>query len=102
MSKREYIQSLENVILERHACKSAWVESVPVVDVFRGQTIWNGSVEVFRVSGHDKAKIAYAWIEHEEQAEARARVETVLQIRPVDSPLSAVQGAIIADTMWGL
>ena len=102
MAKRDYIKQLQDEILHRHACKSAWIESVPVVDVFRGRTIWSGIVEVFSVAGHSKAKIAYAWIEEEVRVAARARVETVLQIPPVECPLTAVQAAIIAESTWGL
>ena len=34
---------------------------VPVHEVFNGQTVWHGDVEVFDLTGHPKAKRAYAW-----------------------------------------
>jgi hypothetical protein len=102
VADREYIEKLRNVILYRYACESSWVESLPVHDVFRDQVIWDGFVEVFSLSGHPKAKIAYAWIEREGKADTGERVETVLEIPPVDSPHSAVWASIMADSMRGL
>jgi hypothetical protein len=100
MARREYIEKLQNVILQRHGCESLWVESLPVHDVFRDQIIWEGFVEMFSLSGHPKAKTAYAWIDEEERlVGAREVVETVLEIPPVDSPLNAVWASMTADFM---
>ena len=87
------------MIFQRHGCKSSWVESLPVHDVFNGQIVWDGFVEVFRLSGHPKAKIAYAWIDQDGKDDTRATIETVLELPPVESPLSAVQTSMIADFM---
>jgi hypothetical protein len=96
----DYIEKLQNVIFQRHGCGSSWVESLPVHDVFRDRIIWDGKVEVFSLSGHPKARTAYAWIEQEERLlGAREVVETVLEIPPVDSPLSAVWASMTADFM---
>jgi len=96
----EYIEKLQNVIFQRHGCESSWVESLPVHDVFRDQIIWAGRVEVFSLCGHPKAKTAYAWIDQEARHHGiREVVETVLEIPPVDSPMSAVWAAMTADFM---
>jgi hypothetical protein len=34
--------------------------TVPVHEVFRGKTVWQGDVEVFDINGHPKAKRCYA------------------------------------------
>lgn len=102
VADRDYITKLQKVIFDRHGCKSSWVESLPVHDVFRGQIIWQGFVEVFSLSGHPKAKIAYAWINPEGDDDTGKRVESVLEIPPVESPLSAVWASTIADEMRGL
>jgi hypothetical protein len=99
VARREYIEKLRDVIFQRHACESSWVESLPVHDVFRDQIIWDGFVEVFNLSGHPKARIVYAWIDQEERPDTRELVETVLGIPPVDSPLSAVWASTTADFM---
>ena len=36
------------------------LESVPVVETFRGETIWKGIVEVFRIS-KPPPELAYGW-----------------------------------------
>ncbi len=100
MADSVYIEKLQNVIFQRHGCESTWLESLPVLDVFRDQTIWEGKVEVFRLSGHPKAKTAYAWIDQEERLVGAGEVvETVLEIPPVDSPLSAVWASMTVDFM---
>jgi len=102
VAKREYIKKLQSAILQRHACKASWIESLPVHDVFGGQTIWQGSVEVFTLSGHPKAKRAYAWLDPDGEEGTAAMAKTILEIPPVDSPLSAVWASNIAAEMRGL
>ena len=60
-NKSEYIDNLQAVIGKMHECGSTHVESVSVHEVFQGQTVWQGVIEVFDLSGHPKAKRAYAW-----------------------------------------
>jgi len=55
------ITKLKDAIRATHGCQSLHVESVPVKEVFEGQTAWEGNVEVFDLVGHAKAKRAYAW-----------------------------------------
>ena len=97
VANREYIERMQSVILHLHACKSSWVETVPVEEVFRGQTIWKGFVEVFTLSGHPKAKKAYAWSHADGPDDTGERFVTVLEIPPVDSPQTAVKVAIAAE-----
>lgn len=97
MANREYIEKLQSVIIHLHACKSSWVESSPVHEVFRGQTVWKGFVEVFTLSGHPKAKKAYAWSHPDGPDDTGERFVTVLEIPPVESPVTAVRASIMAD-----
>ena len=85
------------MILHLHGCKSSWVESVTVHEVFRGQTAWMGDVQVFTLSGHPKAKKAYAWSHADGKDDTGERFVTVLEIPPVDSPQTAVKVAIAAE-----
>ncbi|PYK40422.1 MAG: hypothetical protein DME49_00515 [Verrucomicrobia bacterium] len=85
------ITELKDAIRETHGCESLHVESVPVKEVFEGQTAWEGTVEVFDLVGHEKAKRAYTWSYRDgDQNKSIA----VLEIPPVDSPQSAVKVAI--------
>jgi hypothetical protein len=56
------ITELKNAIRFTHGCESLHVESVPVKEIFDGETAWEGTVEVFELVGHQSAKRAYAWI----------------------------------------
>ena len=85
------ITELKDAIRAMHGCESLHVESVPVKEVFEGQTPWEGTVEVFDLVGHPQAKRAYAW-RHRDGDENKTVV--VLQIPPVDSPQSAVKVVI--------
>ena len=85
------ITELKDTIRATHGCESLHVESVPVKEVFDGETAWEGTVEVFDLVGHPKASRAYAW-SYRDGEETKSIV--VLQIAPVDSPQSAVKVAI--------
>ena len=85
------ITQLNDAIRARHGCESLHVESVPVKEVFEGQTAWEGTVEVFELVGHPEAKCAYAWTYRDGGQE---KTIAVLGIPPVDSPQSAVKVAI--------
>ena len=87
----ENIKELRAVIEKVHGCNSTHVESAPVREVFEGQALWHGIVEVFDLIGHPKAKRCYAW---SYQDRRETRYVTVLEIPPVESPQSAVRAAI--------
>lgn len=61
--------------------------------------IWSGDVEVFGLSGHAKAKRAYAWGYSGENP--KWEITTVLEIPPVTSPETAVKIAIAAPVNRG-
>ena len=85
------VQSLQSAIKAMHGCDSRYVESVPVKEVFNKLIAWQGTVEVFDLVGHSKAKRVYAW-QYEEGNETKT--VSVLEIPPVDSPQTAVKVAI--------
>jgi hypothetical protein len=85
-------QTLQHAIKEVHGCDSRHVESVSIHEVFQGGKVWRGTVEVFDLIGHPKAKRVYAWSFKDGNKIVTA---AVLQLPPVDSPQSAVELAII-------
>lgn len=89
-----YIDSLKNVIKKLHGCDSDYLESVPVHEVFNGKTVWDGTVEVFSIKDHPKAKKCYAWA-YDENGKGKQFV-AVLELPPVESPKTAVQAAIVS------
>lgn len=93
MPNKAYIERLQMVIHQLHGADSKWLESVPVHEIFRGQTIWKGTVEVFELRGHPKAKRCYGWHHLSGQYDQDERFVTVLEIPPVTSPETAVKVA---------
>jgi hypothetical protein len=85
------ITKFKDVIRATHGCQSLHVESVPIKEVFEGKTAWQGTVEVFDLIGHPKAKRAYAW---SYRAGDQNKTIVVLGLAPVDSPQSAVRVTI--------
>lgn len=64
-------------------------------EVFRGQTVWQGEVEVFDLNGHPKAKRAYGWSHKEGKDDKGERFVAVLEIPPVESALTAVRVSLV-------
>jgi hypothetical protein len=96
MTDAAEIRKLEQVIWNLHKAKATHRESVPVLEEFQDQVVWDGVVEVFDLAGHPKTGMAYAW-SHESDSGGR-RYVTVLHLPPVDSPKKAVQASIIAES----
>jgi len=93
----DYIQELQSVFLNLHGCSAKYIETVPVLEEFQGQTVWQGGVEVFELSGHPKAKIGYGWGYSIGDKDQGKRYITVLQLPPVDSPQTAVKAGIMQE-----
>jgi hypothetical protein len=68
------------------------LESVPVVETFRGQTVWQGVVEVFCVSNPPPDR-AYGWAV---QGDTEPQYVAVLGTPPIDSPLAAVRAWLVS------
>lgn len=86
------IEKIRDAVQAMHECTASHVQSVPVREMFRGQLVWEGVVEVFDLTGHPKAKRAYAWNVPE------GPVVGVLEIPPVKDPLTAVRASIVAES----
>jgi hypothetical protein len=92
-----YIEALQNAIRELHGVESKHVDSVPVKEIFQGNTVWEGVVEVFELEGHPKASKAYAWMHNTEDPKNPGRHVTVLHIPPIASPEMAVRAALLQE-----
>ena len=97
MANEHYIERLKQVIFHLHKADSRHLESVPVDEVFRGRVVWRGVVEVFALTGHSKAKRAYAWSHRAGPDDSDERFVTVLELPPVTSPQTAVKIAIASE-----
>ena len=70
MSK--YIDELRDVIRRLHGAEAMHVESVAVKEMFKGQTVWEGIVEVFDLVGHPTAHRIYAWANDTDETQTTA------------------------------
>lgn len=87
---------LQDAIRRLHGCESTHSRSDPVKETFRGQTVWEGVVEIFDLIGYPKATRCYAWSHKND--DGSDRFVAVLELPPVDSPITAVRAAIVADS----
>jgi hypothetical protein len=92
-----HIETLKDLIRTLHGAEATHRESVPVKEVWQGQTIWDGVVEVFDLRGHPKTDTAYAWSHDTDDPKNPKRHVTVLHINPATSPLAAVRAALIQE-----
>jgi hypothetical protein len=79
-----------------HNCESVYRKTVHVHETFQGKTVWDGDVEVFDLTGHPRAKRAYAWANLDGAKDQKTRFVAVLEIPPVKDAKTAVQVSIVA------
>ena len=79
-----------------YKCSARLVHSVPVIEMHRGASVWEGVVHVFELTGHPKAARAYAWSSPIEGSDKR-RFFAVLHVPPITSPLEGVWAALVAE-----
>lgn len=96
-NNREYIERVKLAVEHLHNCAATHRATVPVHEVFKGRTIWQGDVEVFDLTGHPKAKRAYAWSHLDGKNDECTRFVAVLEIPPVESAETAVRVQIVKD-----
>ena len=90
MSRR--IEDICRVVEVTHNCAAKHEYSVPVIEMFGKDEIWEGVVEMFALTGHPNARRCYAWNFSDHDAEPH--YVAVLELPPVFSPHTAVRAAI--------
>lgn len=96
----DYQKELKLAVQKMHGGDALWIESVPIKEVFRGETAWEGLVEVYALSGHAKAKQCFAWGVRRDDDNGWD-VTAVLSIPPITTPHDAVKAAIVAYARQG-
>jgi hypothetical protein len=102
VNKQDYKDLVQIAVSQLHNYGATWRETVPVHEVFRGETVWQGDVEVFDLHGHVKAKRAYAWRHLDGKNDELTRYVAVLEIPPVVSAETAVRVQIVKDAKKNL
>jgi hypothetical protein len=86
------IPELQRAIQATHGCTSTWVESVSVIETFKGQIVWEGEVQVFELKGHPEASKCYVWSYLTD--EGKQRFVAVVGVGPVISAKTAVKAYV--------
>ena len=86
---------LAAVIREMHGCQATHIRSEPVTERFKGETMWEGVVEVFDTVGHPDASRVYAWSYLADDGTVRHLA--VLGVPPINSAVDAVRAAAVAE-----
>ena len=86
--------ALVDAIRHLHGVDAVWLESTPVEETFRGETIWTGTVQTFAVE-HAQATRVYAW--SYATTGAKRQFVAILGAGPVTSAHRAVQAYIAAE-----
>jgi hypothetical protein len=91
------IPALIEAIRHMHGCEAKHLETVHVHERTPAtrETVWEGDVEVFALSGHPSALRAYAW--SEATTGSKRRFFAVIQAGSVTSAAQAVQASILTD-----
>ena len=87
---------LKRAVEAQHGCTATVFQSVPIKETFGRNTVWEGVVHIFSLTGHPTAKRAYAWSSPVEGSDKR-RLFTVLHQSQVTFPVEAVRAAILAE-----
>jgi hypothetical protein len=90
-----YVENIQDAIWEMHRCASNHVESVAIDPRLKAHVGSSGSVEVFELVNHPKAKRCYAWGYKDKSGENC--VFAILEIPPVNSAQTAVMASIVAE-----
>jgi hypothetical protein len=90
------IDEITASIESMHSCKASYVDDIVIVEQFGSETVWEGMVHIFSLTGHPQADKCYAWASPIEGSK-KYRYYAVLHIPPVDSPEKAVRASIVHD-----
>ena len=90
------LDELRTAVERQHGGMATFVQSMPVREIFKGETAWEGVVHVFDLTGHPKAKRAYAWSSPIEGSDKR-RFFAVLHMGAIKSPADAVRAAVVQE-----
>jgi hypothetical protein len=92
-----HIDELKTAIHKLHGAEATHRVSVPVKEVFKGETVWDGIVEVFDLKGHPQTDTVYAWLHDTGDPEKPIQHVTVLHIHPALSPVAAVRAFLVQE-----
>jgi hypothetical protein len=90
--KHDSLERLRNAVEYTHNCTVLHVRTARVRELFKGEIVWNGPVEVFKLKGHPLTERCYAWAYGDD--DGKTQYTTVLEVPPVTSPEKAVRAVM--------
>jgi hypothetical protein len=87
---------LRKAVEAQHGGAATLVTKLPIKELFKGKTVWEGVVHIFDLDGHPSATRAYAWSSPIEGSD-KPQFFAVLHLGGIRSPLDAVRAAIVAE-----
>lgn len=93
-------EDLKQAVERLHNCTATHIEDVAIIEKFGEQTVWSGSVSVFKIEGNEKTDTCYAWSSPIE-GNTKRKYYAVLKVPPIDSPGKAVRASIVRDSEIG-
>lgn len=93
------LSSLVDAVSDLHDCHAQHFGTEDIRIACEDGQIWEARVEVFQVSGHKEACVAYGWVWKD--SHGKNCIIGVLQISPVESALNAVEAAIASGHFSG-
>jgi len=94
------INDLTKTVEQICKCKASYLDQVAVIEEYGSNTVSEGIVHVFRITGHPRTDTCHAWSSPIEGTTTR-RYYAVLKIPPLDSPEKAVRASIVHDYKGG-
>ncbi len=88
------VEGLRKAIRNLHGCDSTWIQAVRVKETFKGETVWDGLVQIFDLVDHQQAVRCYAWSQAIDDSTKR-RFVAALHQEPVTSAGAAVRASIV-------
>jgi hypothetical protein len=85
------IRHLAEAVRKFYSCEATWIATVPAHEEWFGDFATEGVVQVYELTGHDRAKRCYVWNYKEG---GQWYYTTVLAIPPVKNPESAVRAGM--------
>lgn len=90
------VDQLKQAVESQHGGTATFVQAVPVHETHEGQTVWDGIVHVFDLTGNPRGAFrAYAW--SYERDVGKRRFFAVLHTPQIKGPREAVAAAIVAE-----
>lgn len=90
------VEALQQAVEGLHSCRATFLRTEHVHETFRGETVWEGNVHVFRITGHQNATECFAWSASIPQSKRR-QFHAVLRAAAVCSAVDAVRASIAAE-----